>query len=97
MDRETGTDIVIRSGTGIGAETERGNGIATGNVVEIVRGHERGTVEVVMMEVEEWIGDPGKVEMVPGIGTKTEAGLAPLSGMVTGVHLEVLITEIRNM
>ncbi|KAI6672241.1 hypothetical protein NL676_000147 [Syzygium grande] len=67
-----GIDIVIRSGTGIGAETEKGSAIATGNVVEIVRGHERGMVEVVMMEVEEWIGDPGKVEMVPGIGTKTE-------------------------
>lgn len=84
VNRRTGTDPMIRTMTGKGSET------ATGNVIGIV-------IEVVGIEGEGQIGDPGMEEMGAGTGTETGAGQDPLEGMGTGGHLGVRFTNVLDL
>lgn len=89
--------VVQGTGTGTVNEIETGSGTDTENVTRTVKGLESGMVEVVGMEDGEQIGGSGMEEMEAGIGTMIGVGHVPLSGMVTGGHLEVQFTHISGL
>ena len=79
-------------GTGIVTAIARGSGTGIENETVVVKGLEIGTVEIVGMEEEGWIGSKtiiGMEGMEAGTGTVTEVGQVPLLGTVTGGHLKV--------